>query len=81
MSIQHKDKRRKHLCDRLARAEGQLRGLQKLVQSDTEAEKIAQQMTAVRRALDKTFFAMVADLVAAGEESKTDIADLLLRFG
>jgi DNA-binding FrmR family transcriptional regulator len=81
MSPHSQEKRKKNLCDRLARAEGQLRGLQKLVQADSNAEKIAQQMAAARKALDKAFFAMVADLIAAGEVSEADIASLLLRFG
>ncbi|MDR1967933.1 MAG: metal-sensing transcriptional repressor [Burkholderiaceae bacterium] len=75
------ENRKKNLCDRLARAEGQLRGLQRLVQSDSNAEKVAQQMAAARKALDKAFFAMVADLIATGEVSEADVAALLLRFG
>ena len=53
---------KKALCDRLTRVEGQLRGLQKLIQAEAESEKVAQQMTAARKALDKAFFALVATL-------------------
>ena len=38
--------KKKALCARLARIEGQLRGLQKLIESDADCEKIAQQMAA-----------------------------------
>ena len=42
------DKKRA-LCARLARIEGQLRGLQKLIDGDADCEKIAQQMAAARK--------------------------------
>ena len=41
---------------RLARVEGQIRGIQKLIVAESDCEKILQQMTAARRALDKAFF-------------------------
>ena len=44
--------RKKALCARLARIEGQLRGLQKLIDSEADCEKIAQQMAAARKAVD-----------------------------
>ena len=70
----------KALCDRLARVEGQLRGLQKLIQAEAESEKVAQQMTAARKALDKAFFALVATLIAEGQVDSDEVAALLLRF-
>ena len=72
--------RRKALCARLARIEGQVRGLQKLINTQAEPEKISQQMAAARKALDKAFFAMVADLMASDQITPTKAADLLLRF-
>ena len=72
--------RKKALCARLARIEGQIRGLQKLINMQAEPEKISQQMAAARKALDKAFFAMVADLMANDQISPTKAADLLLRF-
>ena len=72
--------RKKALCARLARIEGQIRGLQKLINLQAEPEKISQQMAAARKALDKAFFAMVADLMASDQITPTDAADLLLRF-
>ncbi len=44
---------------RLRRAEGQLRGIQRLVDEEAECEKIVQQLSAVRRALDKVFYKAV----------------------
>ncbi|MBP7452254.1 MAG: metal-sensitive transcriptional regulator [Ottowia sp.] len=72
--------KKKSLCDRLARIEGQLRGLQKLIQAEAESEQVAQQMTAARKALDKAFFALVGALIAEGATGKDDIASLLVRF-
>lgn len=72
--------RKKALCARLARVEGQVRGLQRLIQADAEPEKVAQQMAAARKALDKAFFALVSGLIADGEADASEAADLLLRF-
>lgn len=43
------------LLHRLRRAEGQVRGLQRLLEADADCVKIAQQLLATRRALDSTF--------------------------
>ncbi|AVO32986.1 metal-sensitive transcriptional regulator [Ottowia oryzae] len=80
MSMVKDEAGKKALCDRLARVEGQLRGLQKLIQAEAESEKVAQQMTAARKALDKAFFALVATLIAEGQVDSDEVAALLLRF-
>jgi DNA-binding FrmR family transcriptional regulator len=72
--------KKKALCDRLARVEGQLRGVQRLVESDADCEKIAQQLSAARKALDKSFFSMVGCLIEQGELPGDQIADLLGKF-
>lgn len=55
---------RKAMKMRFARIEGQLRGLQKLIDDETvECEKVAQQMSAARKALDKAAHAMLACMV------------------
>lgn len=46
---------KKRLLDRLARVEGQLRGIQKMISEDEPCEKIAQQIGAARGALNKAF--------------------------
>ncbi len=51
------------LIMRLRRVEGQLRGVQKLIDEEADCEKIAQQLAASRKALDKTFFAMVGCII------------------
>ena len=80
MSLANNEASQKSLCARLARVEGQLRGLQKLIQSDAEPEKVAQQMAAARKALDKAFFAMVATLIAEERLGADEVAELLVRF-
>lgn len=80
MNMETQQAHKKALCARLARVEGQLRGLQKLIQADTEPEKVAQQMAAARKALDKAFFAFVGSLIADDLASADEVADLLIRF-
>ncbi len=60
---------------RLARIEGQLRGIQKLIDEDTECEKVLQQMTAARKALDKAFFEMMACVIEHNVVEASQSAD------
>lgn len=53
------------MLKRLARVEGQVRGVQKLIDQDEDCEKILQQMTAARKALDKAFHEMLACVIEA----------------
>jgi DNA-binding FrmR family transcriptional regulator len=73
------DKKRA-LCARLARIEGQIRGLQKLIDCDADCEKIAQQMAAARKALDKSFFSMVGCMIEQGDQSAEHVAEMLTKF-
>ncbi len=54
------------MLKRLARIEGQVRGIQKLIDADEDCEKVLQQMTAARSALDRAFFEMMACIIEAG---------------
>ena len=72
--------KKKKLCARLARIEGQVRGLQKLIEDDTDCEKIAQQMAAARKALDKAFFSMVGCMIEQGDQSAEHVAEMLTKF-
>lgn len=72
--------RKKALLLRLKRVEGQLRGIQRLIEEDTDCEKVAQQLAAARKALDKSFFAMVGCVIAQGDAPADDVADMLSRF-
>lgn len=51
------------MLKRLARVEGQIRGVQRLINEDADCEKVAQQMTAARRALEKAYHEMVGCLI------------------
>ena len=51
---------KKALILRLKRVEGQLRGIQQLIEDEADCEDIAHQFYAARRALDKSFHAMMA---------------------
>ena len=51
------------MLKRLARIEGQLRGIQKLIAADDDCEKVAQQMSAARKALDKAAHEMLACMI------------------
>ena len=50
----------KRLLDRLARVEGQLRGIQRMIHEEAECEAIAQQLAAARGALNKAFAELIA---------------------
>lgn len=51
------------LVKRLARVEGQIRGIQAMVLREENCEAIAQQFSAARRALDKAYQEMLACLL------------------
>jgi DNA-binding FrmR family transcriptional regulator len=55
---------RRDLILRLKRAEGQLRGIQNMVEAGADCEDIAQQLAASRKALDKAFFELLACAMA-----------------
>jgi DNA-binding FrmR family transcriptional regulator len=80
MSQMKDSEKKKALRARLARIEGQLRGLQRLIEEDADCEKIAQQMAAARKALDKSFFAMVGCMIEQGDPSAEQVADMLTKF-
>jgi DNA-binding FrmR family transcriptional regulator len=52
------DKNRNDLLNRLKRAEGQLRGIQRMIEEGQSCLEIAGQMAAVRKALDSTYVRM-----------------------
>lgn len=51
---------RRKLIGRLARVEGQLRGVQRMIEAGEECEPVAQQLAAARGALNRAFFEMIA---------------------
>ena len=52
------DKHRSDILNRLKRAEGQLRGIQRMIEEGEGCMPIATQMAAVRKALDSTYVRM-----------------------
>lgn len=60
--LQHRDS----LLKRLARVEGQVRGIQAMIKRGDECESIAQQFSAARKALDKAYQEM---LICLAEEA------------
>lgn len=87
----HKDKVKTDITNRLSRIEGQIRGIRRLIEEDADCDKVAQQMAAARKALDKAFHEMLACMVEqdvlcarnAGEAEATmsHIRSLLSRYG
>lgn len=82
-------KHQKELVLRLKRVEGQLRGIQAMIEAGEDCEKVAQQLSASRRALDKAFFNVLACAVQAGparggadsDAVVKHAAELLAKFG
>jgi CsoR family transcriptional regulator, copper-sensing transcriptional repressor len=72
--------KRKALCARLARVEGQLRGIQKLIETDADCEKIAQQLSAARKALDRSFFSMVGCMMQDKQQSMEKVTEMLVKY-
>jgi CsoR family transcriptional regulator, copper-sensing transcriptional repressor len=54
---------RADVLNRLKRAEGQLRGIQRMIENGEECLKVAQQFAAARRALDSTYSRMTVCFV------------------
>jgi len=67
---------KKDVLNRLARVEGQLRGVQKLIAlADVPAdiEAVAQQMAAARKALDKAFVQLLAGAIVTQGGNAADL--------
>ena len=84
----HDPEAKRAMLARLARIEGQVRAVRRMVDTDKECEEIAQQLSAARKALDRAFYEMVACLIKAGgaerrlerEASAEHVAELLARY-
>jgi CsoR family transcriptional regulator, copper-sensing transcriptional repressor len=72
--------KKKAIRSRLARVEGQLRGVQRLIDDEQDCEKIARQLSAARKALDKAFFAMVGCMMEQGDLPPDHVAKMLTKF-
>jgi DNA-binding FrmR family transcriptional regulator len=58
MAVLNDEKSRTDLLHRLRRAEGQLRGIQRMIEDGEDCLAIAGQMSAVRKALDSAYVRM-----------------------
>lgn len=77
---------------RLKRAEGQVRGVIQMVEREEDCERVVQQLSAARKALDRAFYDLMAcmtqrELTEAGVTEKKALARLdhmgalLARYG
>jgi len=58
VTVLKKTEARSDVLNRLRRAEGQIRGIQRMVEEGESCLKIGQQFSAVRKALDSTYLRM-----------------------
>jgi CsoR family transcriptional regulator, copper-sensing transcriptional repressor len=86
----HDPEAKKTMDARLARIEGQVRAVRRMITEDEPCESIAQQLSAARRALDRAFYEMVSCMIRqepagggshARNERAGKVAELLARFG
>ncbi|HVO91093.1 MAG TPA: metal-sensitive transcriptional regulator [Casimicrobiaceae bacterium] len=86
--VPHDAESKRAMEARLARIEGQVRAVRAMVTADDDCERIAQQLAAARKALDRAFYEMVSCMIraqspsgaAARREQAEKIAQLLARF-
>lgn len=67
---------KKDLLHRLARIEGQLRGVQRLIamaQNPSDCDAVAQQMAAARKALDRSFIQLLTASLVTQSANATDL--------
>jgi DNA-binding FrmR family transcriptional regulator len=58
MTVLNNAQARTDVLNRLRRAEGQIRGIQRMIEEGEDCLKIGQQFSAVRKALDSTYLRM-----------------------
>lgn len=89
-SVSSEDKKR--LTDRLARIEGQLRGVRRMIDEESDCEAVVQQLAASRGALNKAFAELLACAIQhqitghlQGQDKAqaefVDIVKLITRYG
>ncbi len=69
---------KKDLTNRLARIEGQLRGVQRLIAAATvpaDCDGVAQQMAAARKALDRSFVNLLTSAMVTHTANACDLDD------
>ena len=92
MSVIQDKRHKQDLVLRLKRVEGQLRGIQAMVEEGADCERVTQQLSAARRALDKAFFQVLACALQAEPQQASarksgsgdriaQAAELLAKYG
>jgi DNA-binding FrmR family transcriptional regulator len=87
-STLHDPEAKKAIEARLARVEGQVRGIRRMIGENEACDAFALQLAAARNALDRVFYEMVSCMIrtesggnaAARKERAKKVADLLSRF-
>jgi len=79
--VMHDVEAKKAMDARLARIEGQVRAVRRMIDEDRTCENIAQQLSAARRALDRAFYEMVSCMIRHEPAGADKAAELLARFG
>jgi DNA-binding FrmR family transcriptional regulator len=76
------DQQKKDLLHRLARVEGQLRGVQRLVAQAAEpadCDSIAQQLAAARKALDRAFVNLLTSAITTHTSGAASMEEAAVR--
>jgi DNA-binding FrmR family transcriptional regulator len=91
MPVDERDNHKRAMIARLRRVEGQIRGIQGMIEQDATCEAVAQQVAAARRALDRSFFELVActmeveiesaDNLRAAKAAGAHVAKILAKYG
>jgi DNA-binding FrmR family transcriptional regulator len=85
----HDDTAKRALDARLARVEGQVRGVRRMIAEDSRCEDVALQLAAARKALDRAFYEMISCMIreslpvkaGARRDHANKVAEILSRFG
>jgi CsoR family transcriptional regulator, copper-sensing transcriptional repressor len=88
-AVLHDPGAKKAIDARLARVQGQIQAVRRMIDEDRDCEDTALQLAAARKALDRAFYEMVSCMirmnqarsVTAQREHASKVADLLARFG
>ena len=85
MTVLNQVEARTDVLNRLRRAEGQIRGIQRMVEEGESCLKIGQQFSAVRKALDSTYLRMTVCFLSQelqarinpDEQQKNDLGEMM----
>lgn len=84
LAMQFSGGEREDVINRLKRIEGQVRGIQRLVDQGASCKKVASQVKAARTALDavgKLILAcFLAESMKSGESAEREAIDLIVKF-